>query len=115
MDDAHRPRIDPHRGEAKTGMDYPQHAKAALNCLDFQSGAAFSGMVVKGGDPCALAVALKAMKFTGRTRLIMMSAQENAVKNLSGHDQGQQNTRNCCDQHTEGIECKCREDGASKL
>ena len=44
MDDAHRPRIDPHRGEAKMGMDYflaratdTQHAKAVLNCLDFQS------------------------------------------------------------------------------
>ena len=43
MDDAHRPRIDPHRGEAKMGMDQffqaratdPQHAKAVLNCLDF--------------------------------------------------------------------------------
>ena len=90
VDDAHRPRIDPHRGEAKMGMDYfllaratdPQHAKAVLNCLDFQSGAVFSAMVVKGGDPCALAVALEAIKFTGRTRLIIMSDQENAVKNL---------------------------------
>ena len=55
VDDAHRPRIDPHRGEAKMGMDYflasatdPQHAKAVLNCLDFQSGAVFSAMVVRG-------------------------------------------------------------------
>ena len=39
-------------------------------------------MVVKGGDPYALAVALEAIKFTGRTRLIIMSDQENAVKNL---------------------------------
>ena len=39
--DAHRPRIDPHRGEAKMGMDYlflarttdPQHAKAVMNEL----------------------------------------------------------------------------------
>ena len=38
-------------------------------------------MVVKGGDPYALAVALKAIKFTGRARLIIMSDQENAVKN----------------------------------
>ena len=82
--------MDPHRGEAKMGMDYfflaratdPQHAKAVLNCLDFQSGAVFSAMVVKGGDPYALAVALEAIKFTGRTRLIIMSDQENAVKNL---------------------------------
>ena len=46
MDDAHRPRIDPDRGEAKMGMDFfflaratdPQHAKAALNCLGFSVG-----------------------------------------------------------------------------
>ena len=89
VDDAHRPRIDPHRGEAKMGKDFflaratdPQHAKAVLNCLDFQSGAVFSAMVVKGGDPNALAVALEAIKFAGRTRLIIMSDQENAVKNL---------------------------------
>ena len=89
VDDAHRPRIDPHRGEAKLGMDYflaratgRQHAKAVLNCLDFQSGAVFSAMVVKGGDPYALAVVFGAIKFTGRTRLIIMSDQETAVKNL---------------------------------
>ena len=60
-------RIDPHRVEAKMGMDCfflaratdPQHAKAVLNCLDFQSGAVFSAVVVKGGDPYALAVALE--------------------------------------------------------
>ena len=39
-------------------------------------------MVVKGGDPYALAVAHEAIKCTGRTRLIIMSDQENAVKNL---------------------------------
>ena len=89
MDDAHRPRIDPDRGEANMGMDYflaratdPQHAKAVLNCLDVQSGAVISAMVVKGGDPYALAATLEAIKFTGRTRLIIMSDQENAVKNL---------------------------------
>ena len=46
VDDAHRQRIDPHRGEARMGMDSfflgratgPQHAKAVLNCLDFQCG-----------------------------------------------------------------------------
>ena len=72
------------------GMDYfflaratdPQHAKAVLHCLDFQSGAVFSATVVKGGDPYASAVALEAIKFTGRTRWISMSDQENAVKNL---------------------------------
>ena len=57
MDDAHRPGIDPHRGEARMGMDYfflaratdPQHAKAVLKCLDFQPGAAFSATVCAGG------------------------------------------------------------------
>ena len=39
-------------------------------------------MVVKGGDRHAVAVALEAIKFTGRTRLIIMSDQENALKNL---------------------------------
>ena len=39
-------------------------------------------MVVKGGDPYALAVALEPIKFTGRTRLTFMSDQENAVKNF---------------------------------
>ena len=39
-------------------------------------------MVVKGGDPHALAVALEAKKFTGRTRMIIISDQENAVKNI---------------------------------
>ena len=68
------------------GMDYllaratdPEHAKAGLNCLDFQSGAVFSAMVVKGGNPYTLAVALEAIKFTGRNRLIIMSDGENAV------------------------------------
>ena len=110
VDDAHRPRIDPHRGEAKMGMDHfflaratdPQHA--VLNCLDFQSGAVSSAMVVKRGDP----------KFTGRTRLIIMSDQENAVKNLVDLIR-EQNARDCCDQHTEGIECKCRRNRESKL
>ena len=55
-----------------------QHAKAVLNCLDFQSGAVFSAMVVKGGDPYALAVVLEAIKFTGSTRLIIMSGSETA-------------------------------------
>ena len=72
VDDAHRPRINPHRSEAKMGMDYfflaratdPQHVKAVLNCLDSQSGAVFSAMVVKGGDPYAQAVADEAIKFT---------------------------------------------------
>ena len=87
VDDAHRPRIDPFRGEAKMGMDYyflaratdPQHAKEVLNCLDFQSGAVFSAMVLKGGDPYALAVALEAIKFTGRTRLIIIERGQNLV------------------------------------
>ena len=62
------------------GMDYfflaratdPQLAKAVFNCLDYQSGAVLSAMVVKD----ALVVALEAIKFTGRTRLIIVSDQE---------------------------------------
>ena len=38
--------------------------------------------MVKGGDPYAQAVALEAIKFTGRTRLIIMCDEEKAVKNL---------------------------------
>ena len=91
----------------------PQHAKAILNCLDFQSGAVFSAMVVQGGDPYALAVAFEAIKFTGRTRLIIMSDQEN--KNLVDLIRDSRNARDCCDQHTEGIECKCRRNRESKL
>ena len=34
---------------------------------------------------------------------------------LSGHDQREQNTRDCSDQHTEGIECQCRRNRASKV
>ena len=83
MDDAHRPRIDPDKGEAMKGMDCLRKRRTpVLNCLDFQSGAVFSAMVVKGGDPYALAVALEAIKFMGRTRLTIISDQENAVKNF---------------------------------
>ena len=90
VDDAHRPRIDPHKGKAKIGMNYfflaratdPHHAKSVRNGLDFQSGAVFSAVVVKEGDPYAQAVALEAIKFTGRTRLIIMCDEENAVNNL---------------------------------
>ena len=122
VDDAHRPRIDPHRGEAKMGMDYfflaretdPQHAKAVLNCLDFQSGAVFSAMVVKGGDPHALAVALEAIKFTWQDSADHHERSGERDQELSGHDQGQQNARDCCDQHTKGIECKCRRNRAEQ-
>ena len=38
-------------------------------------------MVVKGGDRHAVAVALEAIKFTGRTRVDHHIDQENAVKN----------------------------------
>ena len=38
-------------------------------------------MVVKGGDPYSLVVSLEATKFSEKTRLIIMSDQENAVKN----------------------------------
>ena len=55
VDDAHRPRIDTDRGEAKMGMDYfflaratdPHHAKAILNCLDFSVGCS---LLSNGGE-----------------------------------------------------------------
>ena len=107
----------------KMGMDYfflaratdIQHAKAVMNCLDFQSGAVFSAMVVKGGDPYALAVALEAIKFTGQDPADHHERSGECGQELRGHDQGQQNARDCCDQHTEGIECKCRRNRESKL
>ena len=115
VDDAHRPRIDPHRGEAKMGMDHfflaratdPQHAKAILNCLDFQSEALLSHGGERRWSGCV----------GGGTRGNEVHGQDSADhhersgecgQEPRGHDQGQQNARNCCDQHTEGIECKCR-------
>ena len=59
----------------------PSACEGSIELSGF-SGQTFSAMVVKGDDPCALAVALEEIKFTGRTRLIIMSDQENAVKNL---------------------------------
>ena len=71
------------------GMDYfflvratdPQHAKAVLNCLDFQPGAVFSAMVVKGGDPHAQG--WRSGRSSSQAGLGWSSCdQENAVKNL---------------------------------
>ena len=104
-----------HCVRGKAVDDAPQHAKAVLNCLDFRSGAVSPAMVVKGGDPHALAVALEAIKFTGRTRLIIMSDQENAVRNLVDMIRDSRTHENCRHQHTEGIECQCRRNRASKL
>ena len=89
VDDAHPPRIDPHKGEAKMGIDYyflegatdPQHAKAVLNCLDFSARRSLLSLGGEGSDPYAPVVALEAIKFTGWTRLIMCD-QGNSVKNL---------------------------------
>ena len=119
VDDAHRPRIDPQRGEAKMGMDYllaratdPQHAKVVLNCSDFQPGAVFSAKMVKGGDPHAQAVALEAIKFTGRTRLIIMCDQEDAVKNLMDLIRDSRTHETAV---TERVESQCWRNRASKL
>ena len=70
------------------GMDYfflaratdPQHAKAVLNSLDFQSGAVFSTMVVKGGIPICVGSGTRGNKVHRQDLLIIM--RENAVKNL---------------------------------
>eukprot|EP00959_Pyramimonas_sp_CCMP1952_P459337 9478092-Pyramimonas_sp.AAC.1 len=62
--------------------DDPQQAKPVLCCLDSLSGAVFAAMVHKGGDRYALAVNQEALRFTGRTSIIILSDQENAVKKL---------------------------------
>ncbi|CAK0820598.1 unnamed protein product, partial [Prorocentrum cordatum] len=89
-DDAHRARSDAEKGAPRWSMDYfflaraddPQQAKPVLCCLDSLSGAVFAAMVHKGGDRYALAVNQEALRFTGRTSIIILSDQENAVKKL---------------------------------
>ena len=123
VDDAHRPRIDPHRGEAKMGMDHfflaratePRQAKAVLNCLDFQSGAVF--------QPSWWKEVIR-MRWQWHSRQYQVHGQDSVDhhersgergQELSGHDQGQQNTWNCRHQHTERVECQCWRKRASKL
>ena len=69
-------------------------------------------MVVKGGDPYALA--LEAIKFTGRTRLIIMSDQENAVKNLVDSIRDS-TTHETAVINTPKRSCECRANRVSKL
>ncbi|CAK0791790.1 unnamed protein product, partial [Prorocentrum cordatum] len=76
-DDAHHPRPDATKGEARFAMDYfflvravdPQRLKSVLNCLDMLSGAVFAAMV--------------ALKYTGRARVAILCDQGNAVKKLA--------------------------------
>ena len=58
----------------------PQRLKSALNCPDMPSGAVFAATVVTGCDPCALAVAIEALKYAGRTRVTLLCDQGSAVK-----------------------------------
>ena len=51
--------------------------------MDAQSGATFTAKVAKGQDAYALKFALEAIKFCGRSRLIVMVDQESAVKVLA--------------------------------
>ena len=89
-DDAHRARPETEQGAPRWCMDYfflaraddPQRAQPVLCCLDALSGAVFAAMVHKGGDNYALAVTNEALKFTGRSNIIILSDQENAVKRL---------------------------------
>ena len=64
VDDAHRPRIDTDRGGSQDGY----------GLLLLGEG--------NGPSACEGSIELSGLKFTGRTRLIIMSDQENAVKNL---------------------------------
>ena len=78
-------------GDAKWAMDYffltraeePNKMKAVLNCLDMQSGATFAAVVHKGADEYALAVVHESLKFTGRSRITILSDQENSIKKLA--------------------------------
>ena len=73
-------------------------------------------MVVKGGDPYALAVALEAIKFTGRTRLSIVSDQENPVKNFSVDMIRDSKTHETAVINTpKGSNSECRTKRASKL
>ena len=54
-------------------------AHPVLNNLDARSGATFPGLVEKGGAEYAIALTLEGMRYTGRTDLLLMTDQENAV------------------------------------
>ena len=62
--------------------DRPSTREGSLELFGLSVGCSILSMVVRGGDPYAQAVALEALKFTGRTRMIMVSDRENAVKNV---------------------------------
>jgi hypothetical protein len=91
-DDDHK-RLAPTRvpGDARWAMDCffltraekLDKMKAVLNCLDMQSGATVAAVVHKGADDYALAVAHESLQFTVRSRIIVLSDQENAVKKLA--------------------------------
>ncbi len=57
--------------------------KAVHNCLDTHSGATFAAVVHKGADDYAFAVVHESLKFTGRSRIIVLSDQESTVKKLA--------------------------------
>ncbi|CAK0795275.1 unnamed protein product [Prorocentrum cordatum] len=90
-DGAHHPRPDATKGAARLAMNYfflaraigPRRLKSVLDCLDMLSGAVFAATVVKGGDPCALAVAIVALMHAFRTRATILCDQENAVATLA--------------------------------
>ncbi len=63
-----------------TRAEQPNKMKAAPNCVDMQSGATFAAVVHKGADDCALAVIHESLKFAGRSRITILSDQENSVK-----------------------------------
>ena len=86
---------DPHRSKApqdsketpKWCADYfflgthldPVRAHPVLNNLDVKSGAMFPGLVRKGNVDYAIELTLEGMRFTGRSELLLMTDQENAI------------------------------------
>ncbi len=54
--------------------------RAVLMHLDMQSGATFAVVVYKGADDYALGVVHESWKFTGRSRITILSDQEKSVK-----------------------------------
>eukprot|EP00929_Paragymnodinium_shiwhaense_P111971 TRINITY_DN8021_c0_g1_i4.p1 TRINITY_DN8021_c0_g1~~TRINITY_DN8021_c0_g1_i4.p1 ORF type:complete len:1618 (+),score=271.11 TRINITY_DN8021_c0_g1_i4:701-5554(+) len=90
-EDSHRERHDPHAGVPRWGMDYffegraaePERAQAVLNILDAPTGCVFSALAPKGEDDYALAVARETIKFTGRSKIVLLCDQERPIMKLA--------------------------------
>ena len=54
-------------------------ARPALSNLDARSGATFPGLVEKGEQEYAIALTIEGMRYCGRTDLLLLTDQENAI------------------------------------